>query len=58
MAQQFLQRPDMHAPHGQMAGVGVPQVVEPKISDACLPASRSEAMLNVRDGLAIAENIP
>jgi hypothetical protein len=40
-----------------MIGVGVPQIVKPKIRDARLSASRSEAVRNVHDGLAIPENI-
>jgi hypothetical protein len=59
VAQQFLQRPDVNSPHGQMAGVGVPQVVEPKIINPRLSASRGEAMLNVPDvpAVPIAEKI-
>jgi len=38
-----------------MAGIGVPQIVEPKISDARLPARRSKAMLDVPD-MSAAQN--
>jgi len=37
----------MHTMHGQMRVVGVPQVVEPKISDARFSARRVEDALNV-----------
>ena len=42
-----------------MAGVGVAQIVGPKISDACLSASRSEASLYVPHvpAIPIAEHI-
>ncbi len=58
MAQQFLQGPNMHSPHGQMRSVGVPQVVEPEVRDA-FSACRSEAVLNVPDvsSVPIPENV-
>ncbi len=59
VAQQVLQYPRVHAAHDQMRGVGVPQIVEPEVRDARLPASRSEAVLNVLDvpAVPIPENI-
>ena len=36
----------MHSPHGQMTGVGVPQVVESEVRNARFPARRSEAVFN------------
>jgi hypothetical protein len=36
-----------------MRSIGVPQVVEPKVREARLPASRSEAMLNIPEVPAI-----
>ncbi len=53
VAQQFLQSPNVHAPHGQMAGVGVAQVVEPEICDPRLPARRCKGMLDVPDVPAV-----
>ena len=38
VAQKFLQRPDVHPPHSQMTGVGVPEVVKPEIRNARLLA--------------------
>jgi len=60
VTQQFLQCSNVHAPHCQMAGVGVPQIVEPKIRNARLPARRSEAVHYIPDvpAVPIAENIP
>jgi len=42
-----------------MRSVGMAQVVEPKISDARLPASRSKGMFDIPDvpAIPIAENI-
>jgi hypothetical protein len=59
VAQQFLQLPNVHSPHGQMAGVGVPEIVKPEVRDPCLPARRSEAVLYIPDvaALPIPENI-
>ncbi len=60
MAQQFLQGPNVHSLRGQMTGVGMAQIVEPKITDASLSACRSEAVLNIPDvpPVPIPENIP
>ncbi len=57
MAQQFLQGADMHSPHGQVRSVGMVQIVKAEIIDARPPASRSEAVLNVRNRFAVPENI-
>ena len=59
MAHQFLQCPDVHSPHSQMRSISMPQVVEPKISDARLLACRSEAVFDIPDVVAvpISENI-
>jgi len=53
VARQFLQRPDVHSPHGQMRSVGVPKIVEPEICDPRIPARQCKGMLDVPDVPAV-----
>jgi len=47
VAQQFLQRPNVHSSHCQMAGAGMPQIVKPEIRNARPFACRCEAVFDI-----------